>query len=146
VDGGHEGLLDVVLVVDGLDHGREAVGGAGRARDEVLAAVVLVGVGAHDDDLGVVLGGIRRDDLLGAAVDDGLGGLLGEEDARARRRSQRAPHPTSLGSRQREVCIFSPERMRKSPSTSTVPWAMPWPRAVPSHVKLLNRPDEGGRR
>ena len=26
VDGGHEGLLDVVLVVDGLDHGPETFG------------------------------------------------------------------------------------------------------------------------
>ena len=34
----------------------KAVDGAGRARDEVLAAVVLVGVDAHGDDLGVVLG------------------------------------------------------------------------------------------
>ena len=59
----------------------ETVGGAGRAREKVLAAVVLVGVGAHDKDLEVVLGGGRGDNLLGAAVKDGLGGLLGEEDA-----------------------------------------------------------------
>ena len=49
--------MGVELVVDGLDHGREAVGGAGRARDKVLAAAVLVGVDAHDDGPGVVLGG-----------------------------------------------------------------------------------------
>ena len=33
------------------------------------------------DNLGIVLGGGRGDNLLGATVDDGLGGLLGEEDA-----------------------------------------------------------------
>ena len=45
------------------------------------AAVILVGVDTHDNDLGVVLGGGRGDNLLGAAVDDGLDGLLGKEDA-----------------------------------------------------------------
>ena len=33
------------------------------------------------DNLGIVLGGGRGDNLLGTAVDDGLGGLLSEEDA-----------------------------------------------------------------
>ena len=70
------GLIEVVLVVNGLAHGHKAVGGAERARDEVLAAVVLVGVDAHGDDLRVVLGRGGVDDLLGAAVDDGLSGLL----------------------------------------------------------------------
>ena len=62
-------------------HGPEAVGVTRRARDKVLAAVVLVGVEVHDDDLGVVLGRGQVDDLLGVAADDGLGGLLGEKDA-----------------------------------------------------------------
>ena len=69
------------MVVAAEPQAPEAVGGAGRARDKVLAAVVLVGVGAHDEDLGVLLGVGLGDDLLGAAVEDGLGGLLGEEDA-----------------------------------------------------------------
>jgi hypothetical protein len=81
VDGGHEGLRDDELIVDGLDHRGESVGGAGRARDEVLGSVILLGVDAHDDGLGVILGGGRVDDLLGASVDDGLGLLLGEEDS-----------------------------------------------------------------
>ena len=81
VDGGHEGLRDDELVVDGLHHRGEAVGGAGRARDEVLGPVVLTLVDAHDDGLGVVLGGGRVDDLLGASVEDGLGSRLGEEDS-----------------------------------------------------------------
>mmetsp|Transcript_46656 Transcript_46656/g.99004 ORF Transcript_46656/g.99004 Transcript_46656/m.99004 type:complete len:217 (+) Transcript_46656:672-1322(+) len=78
---GHEGLLDVELVMDGLDHGSKSVGGAGRAGDEVLRTVVLVGVDAHDDGLGVILGGGRVDDLLGTSVNDGLSLFLGEEDA-----------------------------------------------------------------
>ena len=53
-------------------HRPEAVGGAGRAQGEVIAAVVLVGVDARADNLGVVLGRGRGDNLLGAAIDDGL--------------------------------------------------------------------------
>ena len=52
-------------------HGPEAVDGVGRARDDVLAAVVLVSVGAHDNDLEVVLGRGRGDNLLDEA-DDGF--------------------------------------------------------------------------
>ena len=62
-------------------HGPKAVGGAGRVRGEVLAHVVLVGVDAHDNNLGVVLDRGQVKDLLDAAIDDGLGGLLEEEDA-----------------------------------------------------------------
>ena len=40
------------------------------------------GFDAHNNNLGVVLGRVRGDDLLGAAINDGLGA-----------------HPTSLGSR-----------------------------------------------
>ena len=35
VDGGHKGLLDDVLVADGLDHGPKAVGSAELAHEEV---------------------------------------------------------------------------------------------------------------
>ena len=35
VNGGHDGLLDVVLVADCLDHGPKTVGSTGRARDEL---------------------------------------------------------------------------------------------------------------
>ena len=35
VDGGREGLLDIGLVADGLDHGPKAVGSTGRVRDEL---------------------------------------------------------------------------------------------------------------
>ena len=80
VDGGHEGLLDVELIVDGLDHRGKSVGGARGARDEVLRAVVFLSVDTHDNGLGVILGRGGVDDLLGTTVDDRLGGLLGEED------------------------------------------------------------------
>jgi hypothetical protein len=80
VDGGHEGFVNSKLVVDGLDHRGKSVGGARGARDEVLRSVVLLVVDTHDDHQGVILGGGRVDDLLGTAIDDGLGRFLGEED------------------------------------------------------------------
>ena len=80
VDGGHETLLDLVGVVDGLDHGGEAVGGARSARHVVGLALVVLLVHTHDDGEGVVLGGGGEDNLLGATVDVGLGGVSGEEN------------------------------------------------------------------
>jgi hypothetical protein len=81
VDGGHEGLSDLKLVVDGLDHGGKSVGGARRARDEVLGTIIDFLVDTHDNGHGVILGRGRVDDLLGTSIDDGLGRLLGEEDS-----------------------------------------------------------------
>ena len=75
------GLINVVLGVDSLDHEHEAVCGVRRARDKILAVVVLVDVDAHDDNRGGVLGRGGVDDLFGAAVNDGLDSLLGMEDA-----------------------------------------------------------------
>merc|ERR1719171_2529106 len=49
VDRRHEALLDAELVVDGLDHGREAVGRARRAGDGDHGGVVGLLVDAHDD-------------------------------------------------------------------------------------------------
>ena len=52
-------------------HGPEAVGGTGRTREEVFTAVVLVGVDAHADNLGVILGrgqGGNLPDLLGVTA------------------------------------------------------------------------------
>mmetsp|Transcript_13739 Transcript_13739/g.32077 ORF Transcript_13739/g.32077 Transcript_13739/m.32077 type:complete len:391 (-) Transcript_13739:17-1189(-) len=81
VDGGHEGLLDAELVVDGLDGRREAVGGARGARDRLPGGVVLILVDAHDDSRGVILGRGREDDLLGARLKVRLDRLAGEEGA-----------------------------------------------------------------
>ncbi|CAH0365004.1 unnamed protein product, partial [Pelagomonas calceolata] len=79
VDRRHEALLDAELVVDGLDHGREAVGRAGRAGDGDHGRVVGLLVDAHDDRRGVVLGRGREDDLLGAGGDVGRD-LVGREE------------------------------------------------------------------
>mmetsp|Transcript_4092 Transcript_4092/g.2470 ORF Transcript_4092/g.2470 Transcript_4092/m.2470 type:complete len:373 (-) Transcript_4092:86-1204(-) len=81
VNGGHESLLDVELVVDGLYHWCKTVGGTGSAGYEVLGSVVLVLVDTHNDGLGVILGRGGVDYLLGTSVNDGLGLLLGEENS-----------------------------------------------------------------
>ena len=54
-----EGLLDVKL-------------------NKVIGHIILLMVDVHENGLGVALGGVRVDDLLGATVNDGLGRLLGE--------------------------------------------------------------------
>src|SRR5699024_424306 len=82
VDGGHQATLDAELLVQDLRHRGEAVGGAGRVGDDVVLLRVVVGVVHADDEGGVLV--LRRggdDDLLGATVDVGLGGLGVGEDA-----------------------------------------------------------------
>lgn len=81
MDGGHKSLLDVELIVDGLDHRGKSVGGTGSTGDEVLRSIVLVLVNTHNNGLGVILSGCGVDNLLGTSVNDGLGLLLGEEDS-----------------------------------------------------------------
>ena len=81
VNSGHKSLLDVELIVDGLDHRGKSVGGTGSTGDEVLRSIVLVGVDTHNNGLGVILSGGRVDNLLGTSINDGLGALLGEEDS-----------------------------------------------------------------
>mmetsp|Transcript_24577 Transcript_24577/g.60396 ORF Transcript_24577/g.60396 Transcript_24577/m.60396 type:complete len:490 (-) Transcript_24577:33-1502(-) len=69
VGGGHEPLDDAELRVDHLDEGRQAVGGAGRVGDDLVAVLVVVVVDAHDVRGDVVALGRRRDDhLLGARL------------------------------------------------------------------------------
>ncbi len=82
VDRRHQALDDAELVVEHLGQRAEAVRGARRVGDDVLAAVVLVVVDA-DDDGDVRVGGRRGDDdLLRARIQVplGLGGV--GEDAR----------------------------------------------------------------
>jgi len=81
VDGGHKGLSDLELIMDGLDHRGKSVGGTGSTGDEVLRTIVLVGVNTHNNGLGVILGRSRVDNLLGTSIKDGLSRLLGEEDS-----------------------------------------------------------------
>merc|ERR1719223_1853862 len=80
VDGGHEGLLNSELVVDGLNHGGKTVGGTRSTGDVIGLAGVLVLVNSNDASQGVILGRGGVDDLLGTSIDDGLGLLLGKED------------------------------------------------------------------
>mmetsp|Transcript_19479 Transcript_19479/g.40112 ORF Transcript_19479/g.40112 Transcript_19479/m.40112 type:complete len:372 (-) Transcript_19479:39-1154(-) len=81
VDSGHEGFLNLELVVDGLNHRGKSVGGARGARDEILRSVVVSLVDTHDNGLRVILGRGGVDDLLGSSIKDGLGLFLGEEDS-----------------------------------------------------------------
>ncbi len=72
---------DAEGVVENLDDGREAVGGAGGVGDDVvLRRVVLVLVDAEDDGDVLVAGRGGDDDLLDGAAEVGLGlGGVGEE-------------------------------------------------------------------
>ncbi len=81
---GHQALDDAELVVEGLGHRAEAVGRArGVGDDRVRRRVVVALVDAHHDGDVLVLGGRGDDDLLGAAVDVGLGlDRVGEEAGR----------------------------------------------------------------
>ena len=49
--------------------------------DKVLTVVLLVDVDAYDDNLGVVLGGGRGNNLLGVAVEDDLDDLADTSEA-----------------------------------------------------------------
>jgi len=81
VDRGHDAGLDAEGVVEHLDDGREAVGGAARVGDDVvLGSVVLVFVDAKDEGDVLVAGGRGDDDFLDRAAEVGFGLLgVGEE-------------------------------------------------------------------
>jgi hypothetical protein len=67
VDGGHPAALQTEAVVQNLHHGREAVGGAGGVRDDVVRRrVVRFVVHAHHQSDVRLLGGRRDDHLLGS--------------------------------------------------------------------------------
>ena len=70
MDRGHEALLDTEIFLEQhVDHGRQAVGGAARVRDDVvLAGVVLVVVDAHDDGDVLALGGREMITFLAPAA------------------------------------------------------------------------------
>ena len=81
VDSGHQGLLDTELLVDHISQRRQAVGGAAGVGDHAHIGAILVTVDAvNKGGRGVILGGRRQDDLLGAALEvtAGLvGGVVG---------------------------------------------------------------------
>ena len=81
VDSGHDAVGDAEGVVEDLDDGREAVGGAGSVGDDVvLGCVVLVVVDAEDEGDVLVGGGGGDDDLLDGRAEVGLGLFgVGEE-------------------------------------------------------------------
>jgi hypothetical protein len=81
VDGGHDAGRDAEGVVEDLDDGGEAVGGAARVGDDVvLGRVVLVFVDAEDDGDVLVGGRGGDDDLLDGAAEMGFCLLrVGEE-------------------------------------------------------------------
>jgi hypothetical protein len=79
VDSGHETLNDTELVVDDLDKGSQAVGGARSVGDNVGSTVVLLVVDTHDEHRGIS-GRSRDDDLLGTTSKVSLGLVNGGED------------------------------------------------------------------
>ena len=80
VDRRHQALDDAELVIEHLGHRAEAVRGARRVGDDVLAAVVLVVVDAHHDGDVLVGGRGGDDDLLGAGIEVALSlGARGED-------------------------------------------------------------------
>ena len=77
MDGGHQGLLDTELLVDDIGQRRKAVSGTAGVGDDAHIAAVFIAVDAEDKGRrGIVLGGGRQDDLLGAALEM-AGGLIG---------------------------------------------------------------------
>jgi hypothetical protein len=70
VDGGHQAFDQAEVVVHDLRDRREAVGGAGGVRNDVLAGVGGV-VHAHHEHRRVVLRRRRQHDPLGAGLDVG---------------------------------------------------------------------------
>src|SRR5579862_2626459 len=83
VNGAHEAVLDAEVVQQHLDHGRQAVGGAGGVGDNVvLGGIVFVVVDAEDYGDVLVLGGRGDDDFLSAGFEV-LGGV-GASGAEAR--------------------------------------------------------------
>ena len=79
VNGGHETALQAELVVDNLGDGSQAVGGAGRIGDDVLAGIGGV-VHAIDEHRGGILGGSGHHHFLRAGFNVLAGGFVGEEE------------------------------------------------------------------
>ena len=77
------GPLDGPAVVQGLGHGRQAVGGAGSGGDDGIFGLQDGVVHVVDDGGQVVAGGRGDDNLAGASVDVGLALFLGGVEAGA---------------------------------------------------------------
>ena len=83
VDRRHEAVVDADRVVEHEGHRRQAVGGAGRIRDDDVVLGQLVVVDAIDDGEVGAIGGGRDDDALGAGGQMRRGLVLRGEDAGA---------------------------------------------------------------
>ena len=80
--GGHQATLDAELLMQDTDGWCKAIGSAGGAGHAFHGRVVGVLVDAHDDGVGVILGGRGEDHLLGTCLQVGLDLLGGQEHAR----------------------------------------------------------------
>ncbi len=81
MDGGHRALLHTELLVYDFDYGREAIGGAGGVRDDVVLGRIVGGIVDAEDESDVfVLGRGRDNDFLDGTFEV-LGSILaiGEE-------------------------------------------------------------------
>ena len=83
VDRGHQALLDPERLMKNLGHRRQAVGGARRVGDDLMARFEDVVVHAqHDGRVELVLGRGAQNHALGAGVDVLLKFLAAGEEAR----------------------------------------------------------------
>mmetsp|Transcript_94711 Transcript_94711/g.219931 ORF Transcript_94711/g.219931 Transcript_94711/m.219931 type:complete len:359 (-) Transcript_94711:274-1350(-) len=82
MDRGHETPLDAELVMESLDCRRQAVCGAGGARDARHRRVVRLLVDAHDNRVRVILGRCREHHFLGTGCQVALDFLLRQEHPR----------------------------------------------------------------
>ena len=81
--GGHDAALDGEGVVQGLSHGSQAVGGAGRGGDDLVVLGQGFVIHVVHNGLQVLAGGRGDDNLLGASGDVGHGLFLGAVEAGA---------------------------------------------------------------
>ena len=77
---GHQAIDDAEVVVEHLGDRCQAIGGAAGIGNHVLARVAAV-VHAHHEHWCGVLGGSAHHHTLGAGIDVGAGGVVGEEKA-----------------------------------------------------------------
>ena len=80
---GHDAALDGSVLVQGVRHGSQAVGGAGGSGDDLILRGQSLLIDAVDDGLQVVASGSRDDNLLSAGVDVSLAFGLGGVEASA---------------------------------------------------------------
>jgi len=105
MDSGHKGLLDIELIVDGLNHRGKTIGGTRSTGDELHIRGVLVLVDTHDNSRRIILGRGREDDLLGTRFDMWLARFGGKEGT---------------------------GRLAKVVHTKTTPWDLRWVTGVSS--------------